>query len=299
LNRTGLTNHEAFPPAQRVFMLIRIGYELVFDIPAPVPMILMLFVHPERAHDLTEAERIKFEPEVSSREFIDCFGNRCARIYAPTGKLRIWNDAYIRDSGAPEELPVDGHQQHPVDQLPPDTIQFLLASRYCEVDRLSDIAWNLFGNTPLGWERVKAVVDWVYKNIEFGYEYARPTRTAYEVYEERRGVCRDFMHLAVTLLRCLNIPARYATGYLGDIGVPASPLAMDFSACFEVYLNHRWYTMDARHNEARIGRILMARGRDATDCALTTSFGQARLEKFTVWTDEVKSAATLTASSTS
>jgi transglutaminase-like putative cysteine protease len=171
--------------------------------------------------------------------------------------------------------------------VPSDVLQYLMASRYCEVDRMTQIAWDLFSATPPTWERVKAVMDWVHNNVEFGYPFARSTKTALDVYNERKGVCRDFMHLTITLLRALNIPARYATGYLGDIGVPVSPLAMDFSAWIEVYLGNRWYTLDARHNEPRIGRVLQARGRDAVDVALTTSFGPSVLRKFTVWTKEI------------
>jgi transglutaminase-like putative cysteine protease len=178
----------------------------------------------------------------------------------------------------------------PVEYLPHETLQFLLSSRYCEVDLLSDTASWLFGGLPRGWQRVQAVCDWVHDHVTFGYEYARSTRTAMEVYNERVGVCRDFQHLAVTLCRCLNIPARYVTGYLGDIGVPAAPCPMDFSAWFEVYLEDRWWTFDARHNMPRIGRVLMATGRDAADVAITTSFGSAYLRKFEVVTDEVHAA---------
>ena len=177
--------------------------------------------------------------------------------------------------------------QHPIPDLPLDVLPYLLASRYCEVDRLSDIAWELFGQTPEGWGRAQAICDWVHNHVQFGYEFARPTKSAYDVYEERRGVCRDFTHLALTFCRCMNIPARYATGYLGDIGVQVSPSPMDFSGWFEVYLGGRWYTFDARHNVPRIGRVVMARGRDAVDVALTTSFGSSSLVKFVVWTDEV------------
>ena len=206
----------------------------------------------------------------------------------PRGRLRITNDSLVEDSGEKDVVNPQA-QQHAVSELPSEILQFLMGSRYCEVDRLSDVAWSLFGSTQPGWSRVQAVCEWCHKNVIFGYEHACATRTAFEVFQERKGVCRDFMHLAVTFLRCLNIPARYATGYLGDIGVPPVDLPMDFSAWYEVYLDNRWYTFDARHNEPRIGRILMARGRDAVDVALTTSFGPTKLEKFTVWTDEVKS----------
>jgi transglutaminase-like putative cysteine protease len=267
-------------------MLIRLGYEIGFDLPAPTPMLLLLHVHPSRGATLRSPDQVRVEPPVPVEEFTDPFGNRCGRIAAPAGPLRLWNDTLVEDSGRPDPVCPEA-AQHPVEQLPPEVLPFLLASRYCEVDRLSDIAWNLFGQAPLGWGRVQAVCDWVHDHVRFGYEFARPTKTAYDAYTERQGVCRDFMHLAITFCRCLNIPARYATGYLGDIGVPPAPFPMDFSAWFEVYLGGRWHTFDARHNVPRIGRVLMARGRDATDVALTTSFGPSHLTKFVVRTDEV------------
>ncbi len=267
-------------------MLIRLGYELVLNVPTPTAMMVLLSVHPSRTADLRRPDRLRVEPELPVQEFTDWFGNRAARFLAPAGRLRLWNDTEIEDSGEPDPVRPDA-RQHPVEELPAPTLQYLLASRYCEVDRLSDVAWKLFGQTPPGWARVQAICDWVHENVRFGYEFARPTKTALDVYTERRGVCRDFMHLAITFCRCLNIPARYATGYLGDIGVPPAPFPMDFSAWFEAFLDNRWHTFDARHNEPRIGRVLMARGRDAVDAALTTSFGPTQLEKFTVRTDEV------------
>jgi transglutaminase-like putative cysteine protease len=267
-------------------MLIRIGYEIVFDIPAPVPILLLLSTHPDRASSIRRPGRLRVEPEVPVEEFTDSFGNHCGRIMAPAGMVRLWDDAIVEDTGLPDEI-AWGAIQHPVQDLPADVLPYLLPSRYCEVDRLSDIAWSLFGETPEGWGRAQAICDWVHGHITFGYQYARPTKSAYDVYEERRGVCRDFTHLALTLCRCMNIPARYATGYLGDIGVPISDTPMDFSGWFEVYLGGRWYTFDARHNSPRIGRVVMARGRDAVDVALTTSFGTSKLVKFVVWTDEV------------
>jgi transglutaminase-like putative cysteine protease len=268
-------------------MLIRIGYELIFDLPAPVPMLLMLYVHPEQAHVLQRPEKLVIEPDVPVRDFTDTFGNRAARISAPAGKLRLWYDNVAWDSGRPEPS-IAGQTLHPVADLPDEVLPFLLASRYCEVDRMVERAWQLFGQTTPTWERVKAVVDWAHGHVEFGYQHASPTKTAYDVCEEKKGVCRDYMHLAITMLRALNVPARYATGYLGDIGVPPVPSPMDFSAYLEVYLGGRWWAMDARHNIQRIGRIKQAHGRDAVDVALTTSFGPAKLEKFLVWTDEIR-----------
>jgi transglutaminase-like putative cysteine protease len=267
-------------------MLIRVGYEMVFDVPAPVSLLLLLYTHPSRVPDLQQPERLRTDPEVPVEEFTDWFGNHCGRLVAPAGTLGLHYDAVVEDTGAPDILRPHARQV-PVDALPAEALQFLLSSRYCEVDLLSDVAWNLFGNTPPGWARVQAVCDWVHENVEFGYGYARSTKTARDVYEERRGVCRDFTHLALTFCRCLNIPARYCNGYLGDIGIEPVPFPMDFNAWFEVYLEDQWYTFDARHNVPRIGRVLIARGRDAADVAMTTSFGPTTLRTFEVWTEEV------------
>jgi transglutaminase-like putative cysteine protease len=269
-------------------MLIHLGYELVFDCPAAVPMVLMLYVHPDKADVLRQPEQLIVEPAVSVHNFIDSFGNRAARLVAPAGKLRLYYDNIALDGGEPEPS-IEGAVLHPVEQLPDQVLPFLLSSRYCEVDRMSEMAWQLFGNTPPTWERVKAVVNWTHARIQFGYQYASPFKSAFDACSEQRGVCRDYMHLAIALLRALNVPARYATGYLGDIGVPPVPAPMDFSAYLEVYLSGRWWAMDARHNKQRIGRIKQAHGRDAVDVAISTSFGPNALEKFRVWTDEIQS----------
>jgi len=267
-------------------MLIDIGYELVFQVPRPAAMLLMLYLHPDKAPALQRPERIGVEPETPVEDFADGFGNRAARIVAPPGTVRIRYDNVVADSGRVEPR-IDALRLHGAHELPAECWPYLLASRYCEVDRLSQMAWDLFGQTPESWERVQAVLDWVHGNVTFGYEFSRPTKTALDVFTERQGVCRDFQHLAIALLRSLNVPARYATGYLGDIGVAASPAPMDFAAWLEVYLGGAWRAVDARHNHPRIGRLLMARGRDAVDVALTTSFGPANLTGFTVWTEEV------------
>jgi transglutaminase-like putative cysteine protease len=267
-------------------MLIHLGYDIEFNIPQPVAVVALLNVHPSREPDLREPDELRLEPAVPTEWYTDRFGNRCTRFLAPQGTLRIWNSTLVQDSG--ERDPVNEQaRQHPVQELPFDHVTYLLSSRYCEVDRMSNIATELFGNTAPGWRRVQSIVNWIHNSVQFGSQYARATRTALDAYTERVGVCRDFQHLAITFCRCLHIPARYATGYLGDIGVPASPAPMDFSAWFEVYLEGRWWTFDARHNQPRIGRVLMATGRDAADVAITTSFGMAELTKFSVVTDEV------------
>jgi transglutaminase-like putative cysteine protease len=277
-------------------MLIRIGYDIIFEHPAPTPIIVMLYLHPSRRPSIRRDEYLLVEPQVQVSDYIDGFGNRCGRLIAPAGPVRFWNDAVIEDSGQPDRHH-PGAEQHEIYDLPDEALQFLIASRYCEVDRMLDIAWQLFGSTPKGWARVQAICDFVHRHIHFDYLQARSTRTAFEAYQEGVGVCRDFTHLAVTFCRCLNIPARYCTGYLGDIGVPATPDPMDFSAWFEVYLGSEWRTFDARNNTPRIGRVLMAHGRDAADVALLTSFGPSRLERFTVWTDEVGEEALVQAAS--
>ena len=266
-------------------MLIRLGYDILFDLPYPANMVAMLHVHPSRVPDLLTPDILRIESGVPIHEYTDSFGNICTRISAPAGPLRFLGDTTIQDPGVLDPQAPDAIE-HPIEDLLDNVLEFLLSSRYCEVDLLSVVAAELFGHLPHGWSRVRAVCDWVWSRVRFGYQFARPTRTALDVYTERVGVCRDFQHLAVTFCRALNIPARYATGYLGDIGVPVNG-AMDFSAWFEVYLDHKWWTFDARHNHPRIGRVLMATGRDAADVALTTSFGTANLIHFNVISDEI------------
>jgi transglutaminase-like putative cysteine protease len=271
-------------------MIIRLGYDIQFDILAETPVVTLLNIHPSREKDLLEPDLVHVEPPIPVETFTDYFGNRTARVLARPGRIRFHNATLIRDSGAPDEQGFDA-DEIPVQHLPPEVLPYLMSSRYCEVDLLLNTATELFGQTPRGWERVQAICSWVHDNVTFGYKFASRTRTALGVYTERIGVCRDFQHLAITFCRALNIPARYATGYLGDIGVPPAPCPMDFSAWFQVFLGGRWWTLDARHNVPRIGRVLMATGRDATDCAITTSFGHTTLSKFVVITDEVKTEA--------
>ena len=271
-------------------MKIRAGYEISHDCPQPTPMILTLSVHSSRIPDLLTPDRMRIDPPIPANIYQDGFGNTCHVIHAQPGRLTVSADFLINDSGAPDDVAPDA-EQHSLEKLPVETLVYLLGSRYCETDRFTNIAWSQFGTVKKGWPLVQAICDYVHGRIKFGYEHASPTKTAWDAHAERRGVCRDFAHLAVTLCRCMNVPARYCTGYLGDIGVPPDPSPMDFSAWFEVYLGGRWYTFDARHNAPRIGRILMARGRDATDVAIVTSFGPCTLANFKVITDEVPSAA--------
>jgi transglutaminase-like putative cysteine protease len=264
---------------------IRAGYEIAYDCPQPTPMILTLSVHPSRIDDLITLDRMRLKPQIVPNTYHDIFGNFCHVIRAPAGRLTMSADFLIRDSGEPDAIAPQAGQQA-LEDLPVNVLIYLLGSRYCETDRLSNKAWALFGQVPKGWPLVQAICDYVNDRIKFGYEHASPTRTAWGAHDARRGVCRDFAHLAIALCRCMNIPARYCTGYLGDIGVPADPAPMDFSAWFEAFLGDRWYTFDARHNAPRIGRVLMGRGRDATDVAMVTSFGPCTMASFKVVTEE-------------
>lgn len=267
-------------------MKIRIGYDMVFECARPTPMVLMLNVHYSRVAQLMTPDYLLTDPVVPLTGYRDGFGNWCTRIIAPPQLIRIFSDSTIHDSGLPEEV-VPEAPQIAVEDLPEETLVFLLGSRYCETDRLSEEAWRLFGHTVPGWQRVQTICDFVHNHITFGYGFARGTRTAWEAYNERVGVCRDYAHLAITFCRCMNIPARYCTGYLGDIGVPPAPEPMDFAGWFEAYLGGRWYPFDARNNTPRIGRVLIARGRDAADVAIATTFGPNVLKSFFVRTDEV------------
>ena len=271
-------------------MRIRAGYWLGFETFGSTPINFLLSVALERQRDLLASEIIRFDPPIPARQELDSFGNVFTRIVAPGGRLDVSSDFLIADTGLPDDC-APLATEIPVQELPSDVLPFLLGSRYCETDKLSQLAWNLFGSSWRGWQRVQTVVDYVHNWLRFDYQKADLTRSAADAYTQQVGVCRDFAHLAITFCRCLNIPARYATGYLGDIGVPPDPAPMDFSAWFEVFLRGlegpRWYTFDARHNHPRIGRIVMARGRDAMDCALSTSFGTALLGQFKVHTDEV------------
>lgn len=272
-------------------MKIRIGYELIYDCPQPTPMILTLSVHYTRISDMIIPDHLVTDPPVPLTAYRDNYGNWCSRIVAPKGQLKLSANGLVRDSGRPD-LVVPQARQTPVEALPDETLLFLLGSRYCETDRLSEIAWQLFDKSPTGWARVQTICDYVNRHITFGYEHARSTKTAWEVFQEKTGVCRDYAHLAIAFCRCMNIPARYCTGYLGDIGMPPPYAAMDFAGWFEAYLDGHWYTFDARNNTPRIGRVLIARGRDAADVAISSTFGPNTLVSFKVYTDEVNELAT-------
>ena len=266
-------------------MLIRAGYNIAFAADRPIPTLANLSVHPSRNRDLRTAQRIMTTPDVPLYDYADSFGNICTRFTIPAGGITVSCGFVIEDPFVPDEVAPDAAQV-PVENLPDDVLIFLLGSRYCETDKLSDIAWSLFGGIPTGWPLVQAIVTHVHERIRFDYREARSTKSAADAWHEQVGVCRDYAHLAVALCRCMNIPARYCTGYMGDMDLPEIVGEMDFSAWFEAWLGGRWYTFDARHNYPRRGRILMARGRDATDVALTNNFGPATLTRFEIYTDE-------------
>jgi transglutaminase-like putative cysteine protease len=267
-------------------MRIRVGYEFIYSFPQPTPMILTVSIHYSRASDIIVPDRLTTDPLVPVSTFRDGFGNLCSRILAPAGQIRITSTGLVRDTGLLDVV-VPYAQQHAVKDLPEETLVYLLGSRYCETDLLSPVAWQLFGQSQRGWPLVQTICDYVHNRITFDYQSARSTRTAWEAYNERSGVCRDFAHLAIAFCRCMNLPARYCTGYLGDMGTLPPYGVPDLAAWMEVYLGGEWYIFDPRNNVPRIGRVLIARGRDAADVAIATTFGPNMLESFKIWTDEV------------
>lgn len=273
-------------------MLIKSEYDIQFHLPVPAHVVAMLHLHPSmepkvRSGNALKIEHIDRESKscIASSEHYDVFGNRCTRFMTPAGAIRLSGESVVEMEGLSDPINADA-QQARVEDLPAEVLQYLLPSRYCEVDRFGPIAQDLFSWTAPGWSRAAAIRDWVHEKVAFDYKAARPTKTAMDVFSERIGVCRDYQHLAITMSRCQNIPARYVAGYLGDIRWPYGGPG-DFSAWYEVFLDGRWMAMDARHNEPRIGRILMATGRDAADVAITTSFGSAILTNFFVDSYEV------------
>ena len=265
-------------------MKIRFGYQIGYWVPQPTPMVFLLHAQPRADQRLLVQDTLMTRPEIPVFVYRDAFDNTCARLVAPPGNIEIFTDALLEDSGMPECACVDA-AEIPVQSLPPETLQFLMPSRYCESDLLLNDAWGLFGHLAPGWSRVQAICDFVNARTQFGYGFARTTKTALETYNERCGVCRDMAHLAIAFCRAMNIPARYGTSYLGDIGVPPVNAPMDFAACMEVFLGGEWHVFDPRNNQRRIGRLLIARGRDAADVAISTSFGRSSLQYFRVHTD--------------
>ncbi|MGB7218388.1 MAG: transglutaminase family protein [Vicinamibacterales bacterium] len=267
-------------------MLLRTGFELVYSFPQPTPVILLVNIHDSRAADIVIPDSLVTEPSIPVTSYRDAFGNQCKRALAPAGRLRLSTNGIVRDNGQPDER-LFAAVQGSVEDLPEAVLVFLLGSRYCETDRLSETAWQLFSQVASGYSRVQAICDYVHNQVAFNYQNASPTRSALETLNERTGVCRDYAHLAIAFCRCMNIPARYCTGYLSDVGTPPPYAAGDFAAWLEAWIGGRWHTFDPRNNVPRVGRVLMARGRDASDVAIATTFGPNTLESFRVWTDEV------------
>ena len=267
-------------------MQIRFGFELKLLASADTAAVVMLQVHPSRRSRLAVPDRLSVSPDLALRPYSDGFGNLCTRFVLPAGvEITVTTDGVIEDSGRPDPIFIHANAAEP-HALPEEALVFLLPSRYCDSDSLAGMAWATFGRTKPGWERVQAICDFVHARLEFGYRYACGTRTAGEAMNERKGVCRDFAHTAISLCRAMNIPARYCTGYLSDIGTPPPYAVGDFAAWFEAWIGGRWQVFDPRNNVPRMGRILMARGRDASDVAIATTFGPNTLEVFRVWTDE-------------
>jgi transglutaminase-like putative cysteine protease len=275
-------------------MHIRYGYDIALELAQPATILAMADVHSDFRGYVVEETELEVAPAMAAERYIDDTGNVVRRLSAPAGQVSLRLQGVFRSDGREDEVDTAAEAVG-VSDLPSDTLTFLRPSRYCETDLLSDFAWANFGAISGGWARVQAICDFVHQRLRFSYPEARPTRTASEALAEGVGVCRDFTHLAVALCRCLNIPARYCNGYLGDIGVPPDPAPMDFNAWFEAFLGDRWFTFDARHNQPRIGRILIARGRDAADIPMITTFGSHALTRFTVVTEEIKESASITA----
>jgi transglutaminase-like putative cysteine protease len=268
-------------------MLIRIGCRLEISTSQPTPMIAMLTVHKSRRSDLIVADRLIACPVTEMSRYADSYGNGCTRMLAPAGTFALTTDGIFYDCGTADPVMPTARQFDVVD-LPSDTLIYLLGSRYCDTDILSETAWRLFGGGAADWSRVQDICDYIGRNLTFDYQRASSTRSASQALAEGKGVCRDFAHLAITFCRCMNIPARYCTGYLSDIGEAEPFPPADFAAWMEVYLDSRWWVFDPRNNAPRKGRILVARGRDASDVPLTQTFGTHLLTEFEVWTHEVQ-----------
>jgi transglutaminase-like putative cysteine protease len=265
---------------------IRFGFELAYSCETPIPMVLALTTAPGKSQHLLKRDVIRTQPEIRLIKYRDDYGNVCTRFELPAGITRIRADGLLKDSGRPEAA-IWHARETPIKELPPEALMYMLPSRYVESDSLAPEAQRLFGGSRGGWTRVQAICDFVNHHVTFGYEHARSTKTALETYHEKKGVCRDFAHLAIAFCRAMSIPARYVTSYLGDIGVPHMDAPMDFAACMEVFLDGNWHVFDPRNNARRIGRLIIARGRDAADVAISNAFGPAKLEHFEVWTDVV------------
>ncbi|MFV9504658.1 MAG: transglutaminase-like domain-containing protein [Oscillochloridaceae bacterium umkhey_bin13] len=265
-------------------MHVQIGFELVLESGAPTPTVAITQACSTESQRILRPQ-LSLTPDVPLRIYNDSFGNIVWRWTAPQGMQRIYYDA-IAEVSPSDDLVLPDLPGTPVDQLPDETLIYTLPSRYCPSDLVLNDAWQLFGAVPDGWRRVQAICDWAYHSISYIAGSSTGATSGYDVYQSRRGVCRDFAHLGVMFCRALSIPARYVCGYLPDINVPVNPEPMDFHAWFEAYLGGAWHTFDARHNRPRTGRVVIARGRDAVDTAILTSYGASALTGMTVWANE-------------
>ncbi len=265
-------------------LAVRVGCEFVYAADAPTPAVLL--VRPNPREYRVRNETWTMSPPTPHHDYKDIYGNVCRRFTFAPGTTSLRYDARVDVLPTPAETNWNASEV-PVERLPDEALMYTLASRYCLSDQLAERAWELFGGVEAGWKRVQTICDWVHDNIRFAYGASRTDTTAVDVVDAGAGVCRDFAQVAISFCRALNIPARYAFGYLPDIGVPPPDAPMDFCAWFEAYLGDRWYTFDPRNNQRRIGHIVIARGRDALDVAMVTTYGTARLETMAVWADHL------------
>ena len=272
-------------------MRVRVGCEFTIESSSPTPTAGIVRPRDRDWHTLL-AERRTVSPDIPVHSYVDGFGNQVWRWLAPAGVMQIRYDAIAEVPDSPDPVLADLPGTF-IDAVPDDALIYTLPSRHCQSDLVIDEAWRLFSDAPDGWARVQAICDWAHQNIQYGYGNSISTTSGYDAYQQRRGVCRDFAHTGVMFCRAMNIPARYVCGYLPDIGVPYDPNPMDFHAWFEAYVGGAWRTFDARHNTPRIGRVLIARGRDAVDTALLTSYGLSSLTGFSVWAAQIDEATTL------
>ena len=281
------TGSDKFTRVGQAFtMLVRVGCQFEFEAPEMTPSLWQVRPHPDGEHRIVSQI---WEPPAPTRTYLDAYGNVCDRVTLRPGRSVMRYDATVEVSRNPDEVN-EGAVAVALDDLPDEAFAYLLPSRFCWPDMLHDPAWELFEPVEPGWPRVQAVCDWVHDHVRYEVGASTAVTTAYDVWESRTGVCRDLTQLGITLCRALNVPARYISGYLPDIAVIPPDLPMDFCSWFEAWLDGRWWTFDPRNNERRSGRVVIARGRDALDAAMVTTWGAAELKLMNVWADEVADA---------
>lgn len=283
--RAARPREEDASSASGTHLTVRVGCALAYETTQAVP-ILLLLKPPLDGRQLVLEERLAFGPDLPVTQVVDTHGNVVFRLMLRPGLNEIRHDAIFSVPNLPDNhgLPAE---PVPVARLPIEALRYTLPSRYCDSDKLMDLAWQAFGALPNGVERVQAICDWVHACIEYRYGSGSALISAWDVVQRGYGVCRDLAHVCVALCRTFNLPARYVSGHLPDIGVQDPGIPMDFHAYFEVYLGGQWHTFDARNNEPRIGRIKIAHGMDAVDAAFATIYGDAKLARFDVWAYQV------------